>query len=31
MALRCSSKRLKNVLLPTFGRPVIATVNDILF
>ena len=27
MALRCSSKRLKNVLLPTFGLPVIATVK----
>ena len=27
IAFRCSSKRLKNVLLPTFGLPTIATVN----
>ena len=27
MAFLCSSKRLKNVLLPTLGLPVIATVK----
>ena len=31
MALRCSSKRLKKVLFPTFGRPTIATVNPMKF
>ena len=31
MAFRSSSKRLKNVDLPTFGRPIIATVYDTRF
>jgi hypothetical protein len=30
MAFRCSNKRLKRVLFPTFGLPTIATVKLII-